>query len=279
MWKKIIKITFFLTLILILSGCEKEAVKTEKFNQNILDNKESADSLQSSGQAVDKDAEVKWQVKNPKSTEPEIIEEIEKIEKKPEIKKEISIKTTLNLPVAFAPQAPFANWDMPYQEACEEASIIIVAKYLKNEPLDKHIMDKEILDLVEWEKEYFGYWQDTTTEEVVEILKEYYNIKSHTTAEVTTEKIKEELNKGNLIIVPTAGQLLDNPYFSGEGPVYHMLVIRGYDRNEFITNDPGTKRGEGFKYKYDNLLNAVHDWNGTKENIYQGQKVMVVVEK
>ena len=277
MWKKILKITSLLILIFILSGCGKEAIKQEKASQDIFDNK--------------KNVEIKQQAESQEATKPKIIEETEKIEKKPEVKNlpapayagrqagEISIKTTLNLPVSFAPQAPFADWGMPYQEACEEASIIIAAKYFKNEPLDKHIMDREILDLVEWEKGYFGYWQDTTAAEVVKILKEYYDVNSHTTTEVTTEKIKKELNKGNLIIVPTAGRLLDNPYFSGEGPAYHMLVIRGYDRNEFITNDPGTKRGDGFKYKYDNLINAIHDWNETKENIYEGRKVMVVVEK
>lgn len=276
MRKKTLKLTLLILAVLLISGCGYYIGLENKKNW---------------GEPVNRPAETNaGAVKLPASetpaeetftarTEPEATGAAVKPLPKPEIEKQIEIKTTLNLPVAFAPQAPFADWSMPYQEACEEATIIMAAKYFKGDPLDKYIMDKEILGLVEWEKNYFGYWEDTTAAEVVEILDKYYGVRAYTATEVTAERIKRELNSGNLIIVPTAGRLLDNPYFSGEGPVYHMLVIRGYDRDEFITNDPGTKRGEGFKYKYDNLLNAVHDWNGTKEKIYEGQKIMVVVEK
>ncbi|MBU1911108.1 hypothetical protein KKG16_01695, partial [Patescibacteria group bacterium] len=89
--------------------------------------------------------------------------------------------------------------------------------------------------------------------------------------------IKEELIKGNPIIIPAAGRDLDNPYFSGEGPWYHMLVIKGYDKKRFITNDPGTRRGEGYKYEYSVLLNAVHDWTGIKEDIRNGDQIMLVI--
>ncbi|MDD5043375.1 MAG: C39 family peptidase [Patescibacteria group bacterium] len=250
-------------ITLFLGGCD--FTKPSEPEQNLNQPEQKTDSGNFSEEELPP-AEAQPEDQPPIETPPAAPEEI------------IQIKTTLDIPVPFAPQAPFADWGMPYQEACEEASIIMAAKYFKDEPLDKNIMNDEILKLVEWEKNYFGFWEDSTAENVVEILDKYYNVKARTSKEVSADKIKEELNKGNLIIVPTAGRLLDNPYFSGEGPAYHMLVIRGYDRNEFITNDPGTKRGEGFKYKYDNLLNAVHDWNGTKENIYTGQKIMVVVE-
>ena len=39
-----------------------------------------------------------------------------------------------------------------------------------------------------------------------------------------------------------------------------MLVIRGFDGKNFITNDPGTKRGKNFKYPYARLMDALHDW-------------------
>ena len=87
-----------------------------------------------------------------------------------------------------------------------------------------------------------------------------------------------------MIIIPAAGRLLGNPYFQTPGPIYHMLVIRGYNATEFITNDPGTKRGDGFKYKYQTLINAIHDWDHqraeggmTDEEMAQGNKVMIVV--
>ena len=39
------------------------------------------------------------------------------------------IPASLELPVAFASQAPFGNWDKIHEETCEEASMINVAKY------------------------------------------------------------------------------------------------------------------------------------------------------
>jgi len=71
--------------------------------------------------------------------------------------------------------------------------------------------------------------------------------------------------------------MLGNPYFSGEGPWYHMLVITWYDHRGFITNDPGTKRGEGYHYDEATLINAIHDWTGVKENIAQGGKSMLII--
>ena len=59
-----------------------------------------------------------------------------------------------------------------------------------------------------------------------------------------------------------------------------MLVIRGWTKDGMIiTNDPGTKRGEGFLYKPEVLLNAIHDWTGSDATMTQGRQVMIVAEK
>jgi len=192
---------------------------------------------------------------------------------------------TFNLKVPFSPQAPFANWDPLHNEACEEASMIMVAKYFKGEKLDKEIMEAEIQKLVKWEEEK-GYSIDLTAKEVKEILDKYFGLKAYVSKEVTTDKIKKELGLGNLIIVPLAGREIPNPYYRQPGPLYHMLIIRGYDEDEFITNDPGTRRGEAYHYKYGDLLWAVHDWVGgvrvyndprPEPEMRKGEKVMVVV--
>lgn len=193
----------------------------------------------------------------------------------------------LNYPVAFATQAPFANWDQLHEEACEEAAMIMAVKYFKKETLSAHIMEQGILNLVKWEEEN-GYQVDLTAAEAVKVLADYFNQKSELTNDVSVEKIKQELIKGNLIVVPAAGRQLGNPNFKGEGPIYHMLVVRGYDDNlgEFITNDPGTRKGEGYRYKYKTLIAAVHDWDHqlgeggmTNEEMEQGKKVLIIIEK
>ncbi len=181
----------------------------------------------------------------------------------------------LNIP--FAPQAPFANWDLPYQEACEEASMVMVGEYFKGNKiprLEATYADQEILKLVEWQKQNRGFYEDTTAEEVVSILKDYYQLVSKVVP-YNSEIIKQEILAGHPVILPVAGRLLDNPYFRRPGPLYHMLVVKGFEGEEFITNDPGTKRGENFRYHYSVFDKAVHDWNGGE--VEKGEQIMIVV--
>lgn len=192
----------------------------------------------------------------------------------------------VNLPVAFASQAPFGNWDAVHEEACEEASMIMAEKYFHGGSLSAHLMDQAILDLIAWE-EANGYHVDLNAEETVVILKSYYSLSAELETDVSATVIKNILRQGKLVIIPAAGRSLGNPNFTGAGPIYHMLVVRGFDdrTGEFITNDPGTRKGEGYRYKYQVLINAVHDWNPeagremTEERMGQGRKVIIVVAK
>lgn len=96
------------------------------------------------------------------------------------------------------------------------------------------------------------------------------------------EDIKKELAKGNPVIVPTAGRLLSNPYFTPPGPLYHMLLIKGYSTTstttEFITHDPGTIRGANFVYSYQTLETSIHDLESKDlENITNGRSAMISI--
>ena len=200
---------------------------------------------------------------------------------------DLVLPSVVNWPVAFASQAPFGNWDALHEESCEEAAMIMAVKYFKKLPLSPHIMEQEILDLVKWETDK-GYQVDVNAHETVNILKVYFDQPAIIISDISVVNIKKQLDEGKLILVPAAGRLLGNPNFTGLGPIYHMLVIRGYDNNtgEFITNDPGTRKGEGYRYRYQTLINAIHDWNHdydadgiTAEEMEQGQKVLIVVSK
>ncbi len=76
-----------------------------------------------------------------------------------------------------------------------------------------------------------------------------------------------------------AGRELHNPNFTTPGPLYHMIVIRGFDDDaqEFIVNDIGTRRGEKFHYAYKVIWNALHDFTGDKEKILEGGKRIIAV--
>lgn len=172
---------------------------------------------------------------------------------------EVELATDLNWPVPFAMQAPFSNWDMPYQEMCEEASLILAAKYFKNEPISKQIMDDELTKLREWEETTLGFYTDSTAEEVKFMGEETLGLEIEVSENVTVENIKTQLNNGYLVLAPTAGRELHNPFFKQPGPLYHMLVIRGYNDKNFIVNDVGIGKGEAYQYPFHIVLNAVHD--------------------
>ena len=130
--------------------------------------------------------------------------------------------------------------------------------------------------MVDWENEHFGYYESTPVEQVVELYKGYFadafDVK--VIEDPTVDDLKQELAQGHLIVGPFAGRMLGNPFYSGEGPYYHMMVIKGYDETHFITNDVGTRRGENFIYDYQTILDAMHDY---KEPGIESQPARVIV--
>ena len=184
----------------------------------------------------------------------------------------------VNLPVSFTSQAPTQNWDAMHEEFCEEASMLMVASYIKNQPIISPAdADKKLRDIMNFEIKRFGYYADTTAEETAMILREYFNLsKVAVVNDPTIEQIKTALADDNVVVMPEAGRQLGNPNFKRPGPLYHMLVIKGYQKNgDLITNDPGTKKGADYIYKSSVILSANHDWNGG--NVNTGRKVMIVV--
>ena len=161
-------------------------------------------------------------------------------------------------------------------------ALLMVVHYLKGTPLTPQIAEDEIQDLIAWEHDH-GYGDDLTAAQMAEVAEQKLDVSARVRTDVTKDSILEELAAGNPIVIPAAGRDLGNPYFSGEGPWYHALTIIGYKPgwlgDYFITNDPGTKRGQQYTYKADILLNAIHDWTGVKEEIRTGQKAMVILER
>ena len=172
-----------------------------------------------------------------------------------------AVSGLLVLPVPFVPQAPYAVWDELHNEACEEASMLMADAFFSGESLNAHLMEQGILNLVKWETAN-GYGMDVTAAETALILRDYFQLSAAVEANPTVESIREHLSAGRLVLLPLSGRDIGNPYFRQPGPLYHMLVVRGHDpeRREFVTNDPGTRRGEQYRYAETTLLSAVHDW-------------------
>lgn len=175
--------------------------------------------------------------------------------------KPANLPASVNQDVTFFPQAPDGRWGLPWQEACEEASITLAYHYFVKEPLTKEQFKKDILGLMDWENKHFGDYRDTTVAQTAAMLKGYFRFTDLKILQnPTVDSLKRELAAGHLIVAPFAGRMLGNPYYSGIGPYYHNMVIKGYDQKNFITDDVGTRRGLNYAYPYNTLLRALHDY-------------------
>src|SRR3989344_3100615 len=183
----------------------------------------------------------------------------------------------VNLAVPFTSQAPLKNWGLPYAEFCEEASALMAASYIFGWSIPTpEFADQKLLEIKAFEEQRFGYYKDTTAEETAVIIREFYKIsKVKVMYGPTIQDIKKVLSENKVILLPVAGRLLGNPYFQSPGPIYHMLVIKGYTKEgNIITNDPGTRRGADFIYAPNIIMNAIHDWNGG--DVDNGKKVVII---
>lgn len=190
-----------------------------------------------------------------------------------------------NLAVPFTSQAPHANWDQDHEEFCEEASMLMVGRFFTNRTI-KNPDDAEqgLQQLKTWELDHLGFYYDTTAAETARVIKELYGLKVELKTDPSVNDIIFALANNQLVIVPTAGRELGNPNFTAPGPIYHNLLIRGYTKDgKFITNDPGTRKGNGYVYSQSTVMNAMHDWvpkgNRTisRNGTVGGGKVILVV--
>lgn len=141
---------------------------------------------------------------------------------------------------------------------------------------------REIGEMIDFEEKKYGYHLDTSAEQTARFMRDYFNYDGiEVKRDISAADIRQEIVRGKIVIVPVNGQKLPNPFYTPPGPLRHMLVIKGYDAQtkEFITNDPGTKRGESFRYAEQALEGAVRDYpTGYHEPIIQEIKAMIVIE-
>lgn len=193
--------------------------------------------------------------------------------------KPIEIPAEINLAVPFTSQAPFARWDAFDEEMCEEAALAMVNRFYQNRQFSsKDDSQNALKEIKEWEEKNLLDWKSNNAEEIARVARKMLNYQSAKVIDlVDFQQIKEQLAQQNPVILPAAGRELKNPNFKQLGPLYHMLVVRGWLADgRIITNDPGTRRGQGYIYDQQILWDAIHDWNSG--DVSNGKKVMVVLK-
>jgi len=271
------KILFLILFLLILGGGFL-FFQNKEFIFDLTGSKEYS-AIQESPETI-----LKAKLVDSPSSEKEIEQSPEKIKEKEKV---LPPKFKLDVPfTSQAPPNPTPNWDDDHNEACEEAAIIILHYFLTGKELTPEIADGQILAMLDFQEKNYGERnKDLEAGETAKLIKDFYNYEDvEVKYDVSIEDIKKEINTGRAVILPTAGRLLfgplkdgKNPYYREPGPLYHMLVAIGWDdeKGEIIVNDPGTKRGKDFSFKYEVLDNALHEWNGGE--VLEGRKAMIVI--
>jgi hypothetical protein len=195
---------------------------------------------------------------------------------------------SVSLEVPFTSQAPDGNWkEERFQDGCEEAAAVMahcaISKSqcpISNGVIDKEFVKNEILKMAKWQEDNYGSFVDTSVEDTANrLIGEYFGLEYGVLRLASSGDIVRELMEGNIVITPMNGRLLDNPNFTAPGPERHMVLVRGYDHEtkEFVTNDPGTRKGEKYRYPVDVFWNAIRDYpTGDHERIVDEEKRMVV---
>lgn len=174
---------------------------------------------------------------------------------------------TVLLKVPYTTEVPSGSWVKPWNNACEEASIVMTEGYhFGYETMPKNVAIKNMSPLFKIEDKIFGSNADTDTIRTTKLINDYSDIVAKIITNPTIEEIINELNEGHPVIAMLNMKKIINKYhhFRVGGSYYHVLVIIGYDETsqEFITNDNGnTVTGAGYHFKYDDIMKNLHDFN------------------
>ncbi|MFK7779573.1 MAG: C39 family peptidase [Candidatus Gracilibacteria bacterium] len=211
-----------------------------------------------------------------------------------EIKETQVMENQKILDVKFYSQFPSYDFGLPFDEFCEEASLLNGIYFLTNRTptkkeylidLDKikEIEDKLfgvngykntsikqtnlVLQLFQ-NPDYVDNYLNTKTEEEKEELMKYLIQKTKNRKGIlgkilynpSINDLTSAIDKGNPVILPIYGRALNNKYFSQPGPIYHNILLKGYDKDNFIVNEVGTIKGDSFSYSKKVIIDNLHDY-------------------
>src|SRR5690606_32931822 len=150
-------------------------------------------------------------------------------------------------------------------DACEETSILMVDRFYQEQTqIGLEEAKKAIVNILNIKEAEFGPSYDENAFKITQMVDLIHSNWSATLQEdPTLEQILNELNQKRPVIAPIHAPELNNPYYTGEGPDYHVIVLIGFDatRKVFITHDPGTRNGAALEFSYEVMMEAIHDLN------------------
>ena len=187
--------------------------------------------------------------------------------------------------VLFTSQAPLGEWnDARQQEGCEEASVFMAMHWTRGTSFTATEARDAIVAMSDWEDETYGTYYDTSVSDTADRLFRAYEDFTDIDVQhdIDVMDIRDALERGSLVVTAVNAQELYNPYYTGAGPLRHMVLVVGYDAltDEFIVHDPGTSYGESYRYASSVLQDALRDYpSGNHAPITDMPTAMIVVHR
>ena len=194
----------------------------------------------------------------------------------------VNLPQAVLLPVPFTSQAPLNNW-ADRQHTCEEASLVMVDRYLRGDHsgalIDPRTADNAINQITAWKPAV-----DLTSQQVGEVAQGHLGW-AYKLLPSDRLNMKQQLSLGRPLIFGVRTHGLGNSNYPGynshfEQPgwsVSHYIVVVGYDQADtYILNDPGLTRGHGYHISYDQVMHAVDDLDQAYPSLNSGRIFVVL---
>ena len=186
--------------------------------------------------------------------------------------------------VPYTSQFPHEEFggNTPNQNYCEAAALLMVSDYFKGDSRDvipPDEADSGMAGIANVERRDFPGVMDLPLTSVASVGTQLFGLQP-TVAPVDLQVIQRNLAAGRPVIVPVmthlpSGAAIASHY--GRVPVYHVILITGYDatKNLLYTNDAGFIEGQHYAYSW-SLLSSAIDAQTLK---YPQGRVMLVFSK
>ncbi len=190
------------------------------------------------------------------------------------------------LDIKFYAQAINWNFDPPYLNFCEEASILNWYYYLVWKRPSLSDYDKDLWKMKKYEDKNFEWWyRHTSLQESKKLLKAFQWENEEVFAEIienpTIEIIKENIAKWNPILIPTYWKWLKNIHFTWGWATYHNLLIKWYKDDIFVTNEVWTSRWNNYEYNQKLIIDNIFNYDPKlfPNRFKEGKKEIMILYK
>ena len=154
----------------------------------------------------------------------------------------------------------------------------MVYGFLENKEISIDYAMTQISEMINWANLNITTSEDITIDQAFQLAKGFYKLSGEVIKLSSIDDIKKNVSNGNPIIIPALGRELKNPNFKSPGPLYHMLVVKGYTKDGMIiTNDPGTRKGKDYLYDPIIFWNAIGDWDNDMKSPDASRKIGIVL--